>query len=213
MGVFVALEGIDGAGKTTIRRRLFEALESADDFCLMCGQHSWLDPASARIIINFRENRVIPDPQVLRDAYIRDKVFLSKQIVEPALGVAHVIADRYIYSDAVYQEILFGLSAIDTIDRHVQLGTRLPDLIIFVDTDPHIAFERVRNRSQDKRYYESEDFLRKAVCAYQNLFFGSSASRTLPAVMRFENNHENWQSRFERTVLPVVERLKRKKAD
>src|SRR6185437_16653512 len=84
-GKFIALEGPDGAGKSTVRDFIFHYMESAGYGGFMLGQHSWLDPTISRTIIDFREQRRHHSPDALSDAYYHDKRLHASRTIQPAL--------------------------------------------------------------------------------------------------------------------------------
>ncbi|MCA3504625.1 MAG: hypothetical protein IOD05_15530, partial [Rhodobacter sp.] len=169
-GQLIAIEGIDGAGKTTIRYALYEALWADRQPSFIVGQRGWLDPVDTRTIVDFREQRADHDPEIVRAARFRDKVSLITRSVAPALRTHHVIADRYVISDAVYEEALLGVPAEVTLDRHRSGGTRSPDLTIFLDPDPMVALGRVGRRTRDLQVHENAEDLRRISNVYRRVF-------------------------------------------
>src|SRR5580704_2111694 len=75
---YVALEGADGAGKTTVARRLRLALEARGLPCFSPGQHSWLDPEATRIISRARGRHGEIRAVDVDRAYRRDFALLQR---------------------------------------------------------------------------------------------------------------------------------------
>lgn len=167
---FIVLEGCDGAGKTTLREMLRRELEAIGHATVTVGQHSWLHPWYSRALVAARENRRTLPPQLLREAYLHDKRLHGLRNVHPVRSKAIVIADRWFYSDAVYHAALYGIPPEDTLERHRQAGTEVPNLLVHVAIDADCAYERILMRGQHTRHYERPADLRRIVAGYSYLF-------------------------------------------
>jgi dTMP kinase len=154
MRLFFALEGCDGVGKSTIRNAIHEEFRSKHGVCAMVGQHSWLDVAASRTIVDVREHLRQHTPLEIARAYFVDKRLHGLHNIQPAMQFGPVIADRYILSDAVYQEALYGINAEETILGHVKAGTLMPTAVLFIDAPIPIAYKRILGRSKHTRHYE-----------------------------------------------------------
>jgi thymidylate kinase len=200
------MEGPDGAGKSTIRNFLFETLEGSGALCILVGQHAWFDPKSARTIIDVRTQRRTHEPEEINDAYLNDKRLMSSLFISPALKSAHVIADRYIYSEAVYHEVLYGIPAGQTLMRHIDAGGLVPDLVVFVDVSADEAFRRILARGEERRFYERTEILAEVTACYRRLFFVEAIPQ-MPPVIHFMNQDTDWKRRTEEELLPRLEEL------
>lgn len=201
-GAFIALEGCDGAGKSSIRDELARLVRTKlDRDCVIVGQHSWLDPHSSRVIENVRTQRAQYTPDEIGDAYFHDKRAHAERTIGPAMESCWVLADRFIYSDAVYQQVLYGTAMQQTLDRHESRGTLAADLILYVDVDPDEAYRRIQKRSKVRRHYERPAGLTEIRAAYQELF-----GRLGPEVrvVRFVNDVPDWRPRVEMELLPAI---------
>jgi dTMP kinase len=183
---FLALEGVDGSGKTTSARLIATHVRSLGQRLSRIGQHSWLDPEAARVIIDVREHRPHPYSHAeITDAYFRDKRLQARAITE-LLTDRTVLSDRYIFSDAAYLEVLYGISARETLDRHHDAGTIFPDLIIYLDVPVTEAADRVVNRGKSIRHYENSYTLDKVSRVYRSLLLDNPPDY-LPPVHVFRN--------------------------
>ncbi|MBE1582296.1 dTMP kinase [Nonomuraea angiospora] len=201
---FLALEGPDGAGKSSIRNILHAELVRRGHGCIIVGQHAWLDVATARIMINAREQRFQYPSGELVDAYFLDKNLHATQTIRPALEHASVIADRSFLSDAVYQEVLYGINAESTLRRYHENGALLPELIIWIEVDSEEAYRRVIARGGQARHYERPAPLREISRVYQRVLI-DHAPPWLPPVIKYVNErHGDWRSVVKRDLLPQV---------
>jgi dTMP kinase len=200
MKPFIVLEGCDGSGKTTLRELLRVELLRRGLPTITIGQHSWLHPWHARTLVNARERRAHISHEQLAAAYIADKKLHGARNVHPAREHTAVIADRWLYSDAVYHEVLYGIPAEATLERHSEAGTEIPDRIIYVRLDPQRAYERILKRAKQTRHYERPADLRRIVEGYERVF-----SRMLPgnpALFVVANGSD--LAELERTVRDVL---------
>ncbi|GAA0571999.1 dTMP kinase [Paractinoplanes ferrugineus] len=184
---FIVLEGTDGSGKSTLRRLLHDRLNATGPSCFMVGQFSWLDPDAGRVIMAARTQRTGYSRRDLREAYATDVRLHQLHNIRPALATVPVIADRYIYSHAVYHEVLWGIPMEETLRFHRESDMLRPDAVIFVDTDADIASRRVVTRGQNPRPHENEPTLRRLHRAYQELFLDGRLGDPTLNVIRAEN--------------------------
>lgn len=208
-GLYLALEGQDGAGKSSIRNLIHDALVALGNPCIIVGQHSWLDIDIARRIINAREARFSYPPEELIDGYFRDKQLHIDRTVVPALAHASVIADRSFISDAVYQEVLYGTTAERTLERYRSAGTRMPDLVLWIDSDSDQSYERIVKRGGQHRHYERPAPLRQISSVYRRVLFQNPAPWS-PEIQIYRNEtRPDWQQVVRRDLVPgIVDRLR-----
>lgn len=202
---FVVLEGCDGAGKTTLREMLRRELGAVGLATVTVGQHSWLHPWYSRALVAAREQRRLPPPpELLAEAYLHDKHLHGLRNVNPARSRAIVIADRWFYSDAVYHGALYGIPPEQTLARHRQAGTEVPNLLVYVAADADQAYERILRRGRHTRHYERPTDLRRIVAGYEHLF--SSGLVAGPRVITIANaaGVDELRSCVAETLVPAV---------
>jgi dTMP kinase len=164
---FIALEGTDGSGKSTLRVELAAALRAAGFAPIEFGQHSWLSVAAARVIMGNRLARAHAAPEDVVRAYLRDKALHFACNVRPALASGPVVTDRYVLSDVVYHHVLHDVP-MERIRALMELeGLPLPDVIIFVDTPPEVAWSRINSRGKQLRPYERRDIITRLHRSYR----------------------------------------------
>lgn len=154
-GLFLALEGPDGGGKTVQAARLAAWLESRGLHVVTCR-----DPGSTEL--GDRLRRILLDrgsPALSMRAemllYMASRAQLVEQVIEPALAAGKVVvSDRFLLSNIVYQGVAGGLP-VDEIRRVGLVATNgiLPDLTLVLDVSLETARKRVgpaRDRIEDR---------------------------------------------------------------
>ena len=149
-GRLIAVEGIDGAGKTAITRYIYGFLTNHGYRCALFKEPS--DSVYGQII---RSLKTPIDPEVELMLFLKDREMDVKERILPALrkGLI-VIMDRYYYSNIAYQSAK-GLNA-DRIKKMNEKIAPKPDLVILLDLSPSKALERIKNRKKLSIFEEIE---------------------------------------------------------
>ena len=147
-GLFVVFEGIDGSGKTTLsngvagllreRGLRVEHVREGGTFS------STVTQAIRELGRDARNLELTPHAELL--LYATRDVQLLDEMTRPALERADVvIADRFLYSAEVLARYGRGLPEADVMPV-LKAAARglLPDLVVLVDIDPHLARARRR---------------------------------------------------------------------
>ena len=167
-GLLIAIEGIDGAGKTTQARLLREYLQSRG-YCVVLSKEPTEGPWGRKIRTLAREGRHRATPQQELEYFIRDRQSHVQDVVLPALQRGCiVILDRYYFSTMAYQ----GASGLDpqAIRRRNEAFAPAPDLLIVLDVPPSLGRSRIRHgRNETPNAFEGEDFLARVRALFRNL--------------------------------------------
>lgn len=171
-GIFITMEGPDGAGKSTQIDLLKKYLKDKGYNILLTRDPGGNDISEAirGIILNkdFTEMGYMTELLL----YASARAQLVKENIKPALeaGTA-VIADRFVDSSAVYQGIGRGLG-IDTVYKVNEFALQgiMPDMTILMDLDAEVGLARKKNQAElDRMERESVDFHKKVVAGYRDL--------------------------------------------
>ncbi|MFY1576712.1 dTMP kinase [Verrucosispora sp. WMMD703] len=198
---FIALEGTDGSGKSTLRISLAQALRQVASTVTEFGQHSWLDTDAARLIVGNRMARSNGNADAVVEAYLRDKRLHFEFNIKPALAVGPVLTDRYVLSDIVYHHVLHGVPMERISAAMTALRMPTPDVIVFVDTPPALAWTRIGTRNKELRPYERPDTLVQLYDAYDRAI---QANLVPTRVLRFRNHEELSDSATQRLVASLL---------
>ncbi|MGH2717183.1 MAG: dTMP kinase [Actinomycetota bacterium] len=168
--LFLAVEGGDGAGKSTQIARLAA-------FLAACGRPPVVtrEPGGTPVGAAIREllldpaNRALT-PQAEALLYAADRAQHVAQVIRPALEAGKVVvSDRYLDSSLAYQGLARGLGvgAIEDISRWAT-GGLLPDLVILLDVTAREGRRRASEaeRVSDRMEQEGDDFHAKVARGY-----------------------------------------------
>lgn len=155
-GVFVTLEGPDGAGKSVAAARLADALRTRGHHVVLTREPGGTPFGEAVRTVVLGGAGSAPE----RDALLFNaaRAVLVRDVIRPALEQgAIVVCDRYADSTLAYQ----GAAGVDTetlmtVGRLATGGLR-PDLTILLDVPVEIALERRRAGPRDERTRFEDD--------------------------------------------------------
>ncbi|MBI4498591.1 MAG: dTMP kinase [Chloroflexi bacterium] len=143
--VFIVLEGIDGAGKTTQLALLTERLRQRSPE-VVATQEPGGTPLGDRlreVVKHGADLDIVPRAELLLFAASRAQ--LVERVLRPALarGVS-VVCDRYVFSTVAYQGYGRGVDR-GLIAAAVDLATGglLPDLVVLLDLEVRLALQRI----------------------------------------------------------------------
>lgn len=186
-GVFIAVEGGEGAGKSSRADALASRLSAAGlDVVLTHEPGDSKFGLQVRAILLDVANTGL-DPRAEALLYAADRAEHVATVVRPSLARgAVVITDRYIDSSIAYQGFARGLGA-ETIAELSRFATGglLPDLTIVLDIPPAIGRSRLHGAA-DRLESEADEFHERVRSAYIELASADPArylvvDATLPA--------------------------------
>lgn len=167
IGKFIVIEGLEGAGKTTAKNVVVEALASYGIKDVVFTREPGGTPLAESLRTLIKEGakgEVITDKAEILMIYAA-RVQLVENVIKPALQRgAWVIGDRHDLSSQAYQG---GGRGIDTqlmaILKATILGDFKPDLTIYLDIIPEVGLNRARQRGAlDRIEKESLAFFERA---------------------------------------------------
>ena len=185
---FLALEGTDGSGKTTLRKVLFQALQRQGRQILTTTPLAWRDYEAAETIVAAKAHAMPIPPPLITRAYVRDKEVLSDCILRVNLPHVPILVDRFIVSDMVYHQALWGTPPAQTYRAYCASSVRMPDCHVFVDTPPDLAFERLLARGTGGRNrWDYLDTQKRLYDTFQEVLF-SGRFPALGQIRRIDNS-------------------------
>jgi dTMP kinase len=165
LGVLISVEGVDGAGKTTLVAGLAAAL----------GAVVLREPGGTAVSERVRELLADPaleiDPRTEALLYAAARAQLVAEQLRPLLADGTtVILDRFVDSSLAYQGAARGLG-VDAIRALNEFGTGglRADRTLLLRVDPALARERIAGRAADRLEREDGAFFAAIADAYDAL--------------------------------------------
>ena len=171
-GRLITIEGLDGAGKTTVAQALEHALNARGVDARVLREPGGV-PAAERI------RELVKDPAAEIGAraeallYAAARAQLVEQAVEPLLSAGSwVILDRFVDSSLAYQGAgrALGVEPVRDVNEFATGGLR-PDRTLLLTIDPALRFTRARERGEepDRLELEQDEFFDRIAAAYAQL--------------------------------------------
>ncbi len=171
-GRLITIEGLDGAGKSTLGGSLKRALNERG-----IDVHLLREPGGVPAAERVRE--VVKDPELRIGArseallYAAARAQLVEEALDPLLdGGAWVLLDRFVDSSLAYQGAgrRLGVAAVRKINEFATGGLRA-DRTLLLTIDPALGRARSRSRADplDRLEREDEAFFRTVAAAYAAL--------------------------------------------
>ena len=172
MGLFISVEGPDGAGKTTQIEKLRGYLSRKGYDIIICREPGGtIISESIRHIILNKDFTMMGNMTELL-LYAAARAQLVEEVIRPALKEGKVvICDRFVESSAVYQGIAreMGVDLVYEVNKFA-IGETMPDLTILIDLDAEKGIARKKQQTElDRMEREKIDFHQKVVEGYRSL--------------------------------------------
>lgn len=152
--MFIALEGIDGSGKTTQAARLAAALGEQTLLVREPGGTT----AGERIRELLKDGEVMLDPMAELLLFLAARAQLVSEVIRPAIEAGRdVVCDRFGDSSIAYQGVARGLGA-ERVEELCDLATGglWPDLTLLLRLHPEVAAERIAAEGRAPDRFEGE---------------------------------------------------------
>jgi dTMP kinase len=157
-GLLVAIEGVDGAGKTTVSALLAQYCGERGIACTLSKEPTGLG-AGVTLRESAKNGRATPAAELA--LFLEDRAAHVHRSIRPALDFgAVVILDRYYWSTAAYQGAR-GIDPFAIIAANEKIAPT-PDLVILLDLPPADGLTRVRARGDVPNTFETEDALQQS---------------------------------------------------
>lgn len=140
-GLLIAIEGIDGAGKTTQVDLLEKYLQSVG-VPVVRSKEPTDGPWGKKIRASAATGRMPLDEELA--AFIEDRREHVRDVIQPALDAGKVvILDRYFYSTIAYQGSR-GAN-VEEVERKMLAEFPIPDVVFVIDVPAEVGVARVRH--------------------------------------------------------------------
>jgi len=186
---YFAIEGMDGAGKTTAMDLVANKLR-ATGLEPLCTHHPGATPLGhyIRQLVKYQhkiDDKIVIDELSRQVLYMVDSISFIKTVLEPALAENKVVlADRCSYISAIVYGQASGVS-LDSINRILQLVTPpKADRLYVLQIGAKTAWDRLMLRTETKAgqdYFDTKpfDFFKQLEVGYDQLLTASAQQSIL----------------------------------
>ncbi|MEZ5041054.1 MAG: dTMP kinase [Saprospiraceae bacterium] len=170
-GKFIALEGIDGSGKSTQVSLLCHRLKAEGHQV-----YPTFEPTNGPIGSLIRQmfsRRIVGDDKTIAALFVADRLDHLQNPVNGLLKKLEegytVITDRYYFSSYAYHGAHMPL---EWVIQSNALSAELlrPDLNIYIDISPEVGLQRVHANRADIEIYETQENIKKVHATYLKAF-------------------------------------------
>ena len=169
--LFIAIEGIDGSGKSTQVQLLKTNLEQVGH--KVYTTHEPTSFEAGKLIRSIFNHKVNADQHTIAALFVADRL---QHLLDKEHGILAmlekgytVITDRYYFSSYAYHSAYVEMDWVMSINAKCAALLR-PDRNIFVDVDPETAFRRIVSTRTSTELYETKENLRKVYDNYLKAF-------------------------------------------
>jgi dTMP kinase len=153
-GLFITLEGPEGAGKTLQAERLVEALQTDGQRARLTREPggTQLGEQIRSIVLAVAEGRAVIDPMADALLFNAARAQLVAEVIRPALAAGEiVVCARFADSTLAYQGYGAGvpLTELEAVAEAATGGLR-PDLTILLDVPPEVGLARKADGSRNR---------------------------------------------------------------
>lgn len=159
-GIFISIEGPEGAGKTTIINMLADNLKSEGFEVMATREPGGIDIAEQirQVILDKNNTAMDPRTEALLYAAARRQHLTEK--VKPALEEGKIVlSDRFVDSSLAYQGYArgLGIDEVFTINKFA-VEDMMPSLTLYFDLDPVVGLERInKHKGREVNRLDLED--------------------------------------------------------
>lgn len=188
-GLFIAIEGIDGAGKSGLAQKLLQNFTNMGLKSIITREPGGTEFGNnIRAILHKDSYKIDPKAEFLLFASDRAQHFY--EVVKPNLHAGNiVISDRTADSSLAYQGYGRGLNKdlINTVNTWVMDGI-LADITLYLKIDYRLARKRIEDRNNKLTPFEQEEnlFFERVIQGFEDIFKDRKNVITLDASLKIE---------------------------
>lgn len=183
--MFIAFEGLDGAGSSTQSGLLAERLEKNGKPVLLTKEPTGETPIG-KLIREILQHKWSASPEALQLLFCADRAEHLKNTIEPALKNGQVVVtDRYLFSTLAYGGINVDMDWLKTLNK----SFRLPDITFLFKLPPEECIKRIAGRGSDFELFEKSEKLAKIWENYAEIAESFPNIRIVDATKTIETIH------------------------
>lgn len=172
-GILIAIEGIDGSGKSSLAKNLHELL--AQKYAVLLTKEPGGTPLGRQLRAIVQEKKVPVCPKAEFMLFATDRAQHFHELIVPALTAGKIIiSDRMSDSSVVYQGYGRGLdmNAIKAVNEFVMNSIK-PDITVYVKVNANVAIDRILKRGENLTSFEKEEggrFIERLAYGFDELY-------------------------------------------
>lgn len=170
--MYICFEGIDGCGKSTLARAIFEQYQQRGVSVILTKE-----PGSTPLGQQVRSMVQYADDIDIRAEfllYAADRAHHYTHVIAPALHAGTtIVSDRSFVSSIAYQGYGRGLDIALITEINTWVMHRVvPDVFVYLDIDPALAYQRIHARAETVTRFEQEktSFFSRVIQGYDDIF-------------------------------------------
>lgn len=200
-GIFISMEGPDGAGKTTQIELLKAYLENKGYEILITREPGGTKISEAIRSIILDKSNLEMDYMTEALLYASARAQLVAEVIKPAIAAGKaVISDRFVDSSAVYQGMARGLGVENVYKiNEFAIQDMMPKLTIHLDLPASVGIMRKKNQAElDRMELEKTEFHERVAEGYRRLAkMSPERIYTIDATLPVEEIHKLILSKLE----------------
>jgi dTMP kinase len=170
-GIFIVVEGLDGAGKSIQITRLMDRMLIYGHLGGVNEIHNMRQPTTGQYgqkIREFAGSSKERKPLVEFTIFLADRMEQAKKVRDHISHGEVIIMDRCYHTSVAYQSVTGELDPWEIFHAN-RIVFPKPDLLIMIDIDPDVAMDHLHRRGRAKEVFERKDFFIKAREVYLEL--------------------------------------------
>lgn len=144
-GLFISVEGPEGAGKSTIIKKMADELEGKGLSVVLTREPGGISIAEEirRVILDPENTAMDERTEALLYAAAR-RQHLAEKVIPSLENGSIVLCDRFLDSSLAYQGHArgIGMDEVYSINKFA-IGDTMPDITLYFDVEPQIGLERI----------------------------------------------------------------------
>lgn len=162
-GYFIAIDGIDGAGKTTLCAQLQMLLAPYDP--VVTKEPTAESPWGQQLRDAAKNGRLPRDVEL--ELFHKDRLYHIKHVIEPYLAAGNiVICDRYVDSTLAFQA--HDASEADSMYDGFERDIIVPDVTFILKCPVEVGLQRIEKNRPEISAFERQDILEHAKSIYES---------------------------------------------
>jgi len=156
--IFIALEGIDGSGKSTQAKLLVERMHANGINTIYSSE-----PTKGHIgvaIRNIFNGTIKTEESTIAILFAADRLEHITEIRQLLNQNTSIVCDRYVLSSLAYHSVHVPMKWVQNINE-LAIQQLMPDITLYLDLPPLISLQRIQERNVKVDVYENLDNLRK----------------------------------------------------